>query len=928
MILIYIYQFESHPSGETKKCKTRKYLFVPKNNMAKKLTSLFLDIFISLLLVGFSFFASYVFLLWSGYPVGGDAAQHLSRLVYVLTFPTSFNWFHVWAGGMPQFLWYPSLPYLLLTALIKITSLAPELALSFSAVAAAGLSGVALYFLVLSVTKSRLAGFMSGVIFLASPPTYILNRASVYARQLALPLLLFTFLFFVRFWKSYQEGVFSKRDFVLCVLFMGTTFVYHLAMGATVLGFIVITVIFTSKSIKKSINGFVKVVVPALLLSSFFWLPLFFFPMSGFVAGEDVLSWPMVSAPLGNLLFFFDKEYLWFFNPKFSILPFFLFGGLLVFGALAFLKRKKLSLGFFDKRFFLVTLTLSFLCTLYAQFTFSFLGSFYSNIWPAAWFLLFSTMFISTGIGILFSRSITSILGRLLVVLVLVLTCLGWMQTQFPVDFLPKNPYLRALSYNSSYKRIDPDVGGDFFISVAKSLFPDAKESNFRFGTANLNYMARWFNIAYPWIPQTREYNYIAVVDPDSYFHLIQAVWFTENNYEETNFLLDWWAVKKFISGTEGDPNDLLEKFVGKESIYQPLGEFSKKGFNINYKAYEYQNASPILSATNTPTLLVIGKKKVSLTTLFRSFSYGNIGSKIIIPIEGSEFIDDYDVNELKKFSIVFLYDYNYHDFSKVNNLLLQYVEDGGHLIIEENKEASNEPFSISPVERVVREERVSDWQFDFQDKDVVAFEPAVYDDGPWAVMIGEKLKEGSQVLLTSSGKPVLVAKDLGKGRVVWSGLNLPFHIIYNHSKAESQFLFSLLGVQEVDEISSKVEFINPQRREIEAGNARGVLFKEFYFPKWHAYAGGKEIEIYKAGPGFMYAFLPDSQDKLTFVFKYSLIERLGFLISGVSLVVIIFYSFEGVLFPPLVSSLAGKLGISVKKMKKRASSWWEKDEE
>lgn len=896
--------------------------------MAKKLTSLFLDIFLSLLLAGFSFFASYVFALWSGYPVGGDAAQHLSRLVYVLTFPTSFNWFHVWAGGMPQFLWYPSLPYLFLTILIKITSLTPVLMLSIAAVAAAGLSGVAIYFIVLSVTKSRLAGFVSGILFLASPPSYMLIKASVYARQLALPLLLFSFLFFIRFWKSYQEGVFFKRDFVLCAFFLGTTLVYHLAMGATVLGFIVITVILTSRSFKKSINGFVKVIVPALLLSSFFWLPLFFFPMSGFVAGEDVLSRLVAGAPLGNLLFFFDKEHVWSFNPNFSILPFFLLGSILVFGVLAFLKRKKLSLGFFDKRFLLTILTLSFLCTFYAHFTFSFLSSFYSNIWPALWFLLFSAMFISIGVGILFSRGVTSILGRFLVALVLILICLGWMQTQFPTDRLPKNPYLRVLPSKSAYKRIGANNDRDFFVRVANTLFPDAKESNFRFGTANLNHMARWFNIAYPWIPQTREYNYIAVVNPDSYFHLIQAVWFTEDNYQETNFLLDWWAVKKFISGTEGDPNDLLGKFVGKESIYQSLGEFSKEGSLVNYKAYEYQNASPILSATNTPTLLVIGKEKISITTLFRSFSYGNIGSKIVIPVEGDEFIDDYNINELKKFPIVFLYDFRYRDFSKANNLLSQYVKEGGYLIIEENKEVQDEPFDISPVGRVVREERESDWQFDFQGEDAIVFEPALYDDGPWAIMVGERLKEGSEVLLTSFSKPVLVTRDFEKGNVVWSGLNLPFHIIYNHSKAESQFLISLLDTKVVNEIPYEVKFINPQKREVEAKGARGVLFKEFYFPKWHAYAGGKEIEIYKAGPGFMYAFLPDSQTKLTFVFRFSLVEKVGYFISGISLAALVFYSLEGVLFPPLVSSLVGKLGVSVKKIKMTVGDWWEKDEE
>lgn len=904
----------------------------------RKILIIFLDLLLSLFLLAFAFFASYVFFLWSGYPAGGDAAQHLSRLVYVLTFPTSFNWFHVWAGGMPQFLWYPFLPYFILSEFVKLTALNPALTLNITAVAATGLSGVAIFFLVLSLTRSRLSGLVSSVLFLASPPSYILIDASVYARQLALPFVLFSLLFFIRFWKSYQEDSSSKTDFIIGVFFIGLVLVNHFAMGATLIGLLTIIGVFTSQSLKKFTIGFAKIFLPALFLSSFFWLPFLFFPIPGFLVGKDVLSRPQLTNPWSNLFYFFNKDYVWFFQPSFFILPFFLIGTLFVLGFIVYFRRKRLSLGIFEKRFLMATLILAFLSIIYAQIRFPFLASFYSNIWPVLWVLLFSVIFISISIGLLFSWSFSSVWNRLIAAIFLLTLCLGWMQTQFPVDFLPKNPFFQApvyqVPYGTPYQRIEANRDREFYHSVAESLFSEntKEETNYRFGTANLDHMARWFNIKYPYIPQTREYFYLSVINPDSYFHLIQAVWNTLDNYEETNFLLDWWSVKKFITGVENYADNAPGKFAAKPEFYKPLGEFFYKGplpLHQSYQAYEYLGANPILSATNTLTLLVIGKKKVAYNTLFRSLSYGNVGSKTVIPIEGSEFIDNYDINELKKFSIIFLYDYRFHDFAKANNLLNEYVEGGGLLMIEENKEVAN-PLSIAPIGQVVREERKGDWQFDFQNKEnEVVFEPAFYDNGPWAIMTGENLKEGSQVLLTSSGKPVLIAQNLGKGKVVWSGLNLPFHTIYYHSQTESQFIASLLGIEnsqnEVPNYTAK--FINPQKREVEAEGARGVLFKEFYFSNWHAYEGEKEVKIYKAGPGFMYAFLADSQAKLTFVYQRSLIEKMGFVISGISLIFLLFYSLEGKIFPPLVSHFSERLWARLKGAEKKVGGWWEKEE-
>lgn len=906
----------------------------------RMLINVSLHLLISIVIIGFSFLASYVFFLWSGYPPGGDAAQHLSRLTYVFTFPFSFNWFHVWAGGMPQFLWYPSVPYLLLSFIIRITSLPPGLMLNISAVVSAGLTAIAIYFLVYSVVKSKTAGLVSVVFFLSSPASYILHRASVYARQMALPFLVFSFAFFVRFWKRsvlvhHKDGPlsFSKIDYVGTVFFLGLVLVSHLAMGVTAIGLIVLGGLFIARSLRKFLAGFMKIIIPALFLSTAFWLPLLFYPISGFWTGKDVLLRPQVTEPWSNLFYFFDPSFIYFFEPNPFILPFFLLGGVFVFGLMAIWRRKKLLIDRFEKRLAIAFFFLAAMTIFYVKVTFQLLASFYSNIWPAPWVLLFSVIFLSLLAGVLFSWAISSKILRAVMTVFLIALCLGWMQTQFPIEDIP---------HDTPYHRIEANRDREFYNFVSRTVVPDAHQFNFRFGTGNFGHMARWFNVQYPFVPQTREYFYNAVVNPGSYFHLIQAVWNTPENYPETDFLLDWWGVKQFIVGDEDSEEEVPGKFSNKPESYRLIDRFNYKGpypLYHRYDAYEFQGAGPILSTTNVATVLVIGRKETSYNTIFRSLSYANINSKMIIPLEGSQFIDDYKLAELKKFSTVFLYDYRYRSFRKANKLLEEYVSNGGRLIIEENKDVSSDKLlTVAPVLQVKREEREGDWQFSGLDElKTAGFDRPLLDGGPWAVIVADELKKDASFLIKSFDQPILVSYDYGQGKVIWSGMNLPFHVIYYQNQTESEYFSLLLGIEGVSQqaregVSGEAVFVNPQeRRLMVTGDTKGVLFKEFYFPNWHAYASQNELKIHQAGPGFMYLSLPKEFSRpFEVVFRYekSLIERLSFFISGLSLIVFCLYSLEGKFFPPVASRFLKVILIKASRIANKVGSWWDREEE
>ena len=103
----------------------------------------------------------------------------------------------------------------------------------------------------------------------------------------------------------------------------------------------------------------------------------------------------------------------------------------------------------------------------------------------------------------------------------------------------------------------------------------------------------------------------------------------------------------------------------------------------------------------------------------------------------------------------------------------------------------------------------------------------------------------------------MLVAGTLGRGRVVWSGMNLPYHASSTRNSQESLLLAQAIAWAAPDGGAAapyRATFVNPQARSIRLeGPAKGVLFKENWVPNWRATVDGRQVEIYPAGPDFMY---------------------------------------------------------------------------
>jgi hypothetical protein len=147
---------------------------------------------------------------------------------------------------------------------------------------------------------------------------------------------------------------------------------------------------------------------------------------------------------------------------------------------------------------------------------------------------------------------------------------------------------------------------------------------------------------------------------------------------------------------------------------------------------------------------------------------------------------------------------------------------------------------------------------------DLQDFGPALYDGQPWLIDVGTHTSAGADVQVASHGYPLIISGSEGKGKVVMSGLNLPFHSqVYSSDTGEADLLGRLIRSVQAEAAMSTPNFqsvihdADSASVDLENSGATGVLFKEQDYPDWHAYASGQGLPIYPAGPNMMYVVLP-----------------------------------------------------------------------
>jgi hypothetical protein len=446
-----------------------------------------------------------------------------------------------------------------------------------------------------------------------------------------------------------------------------------------------------------------------------------------------------------------------------------------------------------------------------------------------------------------------------------------------------------------------------------------------------------------------------------------------ENNIK---FLLDWNAIKYLEGNNAGHAgNANLAKILTSDIFIKTAEQITVQGSiqrdphspekgkwneslsqKLNFYEVKDNLVTPIHYATNAPAVLVIGGGD-SYDVILRTIAMMGLTSKDVIVAKGPMYIDDTPLNSLKDFDAIILYKYDYKNSSDAWSRIAKYIEDGGKVFIDtgvEVKESSTvdspdkypkELPDIFPVKETKRGDLGSSWDSQgsgevFNGIDIASFSTLIFDKKSWNVSYPpnktDDLTDGAKVLLTLQGYPVLAEKEYGKGLLIWSGFNLPYHVLYNYNMEEGKLLENILktlyGTIIPDDIQTDVKWLSPEKRIISTSSAKGVLFKEEAYPGWSASInsdkGSSGLRIYTAGPtepGYMYVRIPEQlRGNTEVIFSYN--GSFASWYPVIANIIAFIFVLEGLLFR---GKLSGKVIRYIQlKIKRGIGGWWEKDEE
>jgi hypothetical protein len=377
----------------------------------------------------------------------------------------------------------------------------------------------------------------------------------------------------------------------------------------------------------------------------------------------------------------------------------------------------------------------------------------------------------------------------------------------------------------------------------------------------------------------------------------------------------------------EGSPpqavNDLAEWLGLNYVILHPDYDSSQKlaeagwprvGGESDWELWASPDPKPILSATTRPAFLVIGSPDKNVYyNLFRLANEGALSYDQGLLVEGGNDLDRYSLKDLENFDAVFLHGYTYSNGARAWGLLYDYVNNGGSIFIDTGWQFEIPEWEFEDAPPVLPAASLQ-WtnygrtsEFELGDRAVAgdvsaaAFSPLIWEQDPWSVSSANatEVRDWGRPVLSVEGHPIIIAGELGRGRVVWSGMNLLSHIVAYQNDEEATLLRNMLSWLEHDKQGSELGASvavreNPDTVEMVSEAAPGdvtwLYWREAYYPDWHAYlkddSGEREVPVYRAGPGFMLMPVQTSSEivSLRLTWELSPLERLAVLPSALGL--------------------------------------------
>lgn len=369
-----------------------------------------------------------------------------------------------------------------------------------------------------------------------------------------------------------------------------------------------------------------------------------------------------------------------------------------------------------------------------------------------------------------------------------------------------------------------------------------------------------------------------------------------------------------------------IAKWYGLEGVYLNASDkqeqYEKSGWEKSRIGggflWHPEESFGVASIGKKPFALAIGNfKSNTYQHIFKGASGGGLPYDDFWLVEGKEKIDNYSLKQLQEYQLLILHGYSYGSKSKAWKLLDDYVNSGGLVFIDTGWQFIDKDWGEgddkggfkeielpepAPVSKTLWGNIGNKWEgvsvneglVDQADLDKFAL-PA-WEGRPWGMSLASKkdLRDNSQEILSKDGKVLLAARKVGKGKIVWSGINLFPHVVDNDKQEEYKFLGSVFSwlssdLEPGEETKASYQRHNPDKVVFDLkpeDSQSAIYWKEFNFPDWQANinAGGKRdtLEVLSAGPRMSLIKIPEftADAQITFEYRKPFLILFGQLLS------------------------------------------------
>jgi len=768
------------------------------------------------------------------------------------------------------------------------------------------------------LTLGPLVGILGGLFFLLSHLSWIWEaRIGLFSFATSFFLAPLFFIFFHQALNTPPEKHFRMR---LLLIFaagvLALSIWFHLVVTAVIIEAAFFYALFffsRQKNIARRFLVWMKTVFLSLLFSSFSLLPYLFYNKQ-FTSGEinyfDTTSIPSVPwrVFLGLRGFTNQMHDIWF---GFFALPVLIFAGAGI--ILGFWRKNKLAILFLflSLVFFLQTIVNQFAPSL-IQISFKF----FSVINTRAILIAMIFLPLVAGFG---AVSVSELLlfklkdSRLKSILVLAITLTIVILLIWRLDFLPSGYKGRCgSSYGPEETFVYFDCSGrpeEILLTRLKAIGSPTKKT--------IGFLESVLKLT-PFIPDSDnlriDITNIRGVYPQGW-SLASSIPILRSSYYMNVLPLKFWNYQDDVfyhaKGNQGEVGQIANWFgldyLVLDGIYDPIAKFNDWPLSGNLDDLQVrQSPHPVGLATHSfrPTILFFGdQKQNAYFNWWRLLIDGGLDYQKAFIIDGGRRIEALTKGELSQFNLLFLWGEEYKNPLQSNHLIKDYLEAGGKILIDTGWQYTSPWWQKEDLPEWLpiistHWRTFSNWQLTSENSDLAqlvnSWQPPHYNLQPWgaSVVQPEKLRSQAKALLVdqSTGEILAAQMPVGKGEVIWTGLNfVGMHQMEDKKVTHlTRFLLQNLVIEESNDFPVEVKRLGPEKIEIQLTNQSGptwLYWREAYFPTWKAKLNSDEAvqNIYRGGPELMLLRLPSGTTEVTLFHNFPWVFILGNIITFLS---------------------------------------------